>query len=270
MITRNTSADVNVIALIGERGRELNDFIEKSLGEEGMRRSVIVVSTSDENALCRIRAAHTATAIAEYFRDLGCDVMLMMDSVTRFAEAQREIGLSIGEPPAQRGYTPSVFDTIPKLIERAGTSKKGSITAFYSVLVEGDDMEGPVSDTVRGRTDGHIILSRALASRGHYPPIDILASISRLANDVSGVETKRAVRKVRSLMAAYAESADLIEVGAYKTGTNPATDEAIAKHAEIEEFLIQGETEKSTCAETLGRLAQIAGIEIPDSEMQGR
>jgi flagellum-specific ATP synthase len=267
MIARNTQADVNVIALIGERGRELNDFIEQSLGEEGLKRSVVVVTTSDQSAIARLRGAYTAAAAAEYFRDLGMNVMLLFDSVTRFAQAQREIALSSGEVPAQRGYTPSVFDLLPKLLERSGTSEKGTITAFYTVLVEGDDMDEPVSDNVRAILDGHIVLSRRLASRSHYPAIDIQQSISRLADEVVGGEAKKAARIMKRLIADYAEAEDLINAGAYKGGSNGEIDAAIAKHGEIENFLIQGITEKSTLAETLGIMAQIVGIEIPDDEM---
>ncbi|MCQ2594671.1 MAG: FliI/YscN family ATPase [Treponemataceae bacterium] len=266
MIARNTSADINVIALIGERGREVIDFIERDLGEEGLKHSVVVSATSDQSPLSRIRGAYTATAIAEYFRDQGKSVMLMFDSVTRFAKAQREIGLAIGEPPAQRGYTPSVFETLPKLLERTGTNQEGSITGFYTVLVDGDDMDEPIADTVRGILDGHIILSRNLAQSRHYPAIDVLASISRLANRVSGAETKKACDYVRRLMAVYAEQEDLITVGAYQKGSNPAVDEAIAMHDAINEFLEQEELEKITIEDTMRRLGELAGIDIPESE----
>lgn len=270
MIARNTSADVNIIALIGERGRELNDFIENSLGEEGIKRSVIVAATGDQSALARLRGAFIAAACAEYFRDRGMNVMLLFDSVTRFARAQREIALSIGEAPAQRGYTPSVFDILPKLLERSGTSEKGSITAFYTVLVDGDDMDEPVSDNVRGVLDGHIVLSRRLAARGHYPAIDVLQSISRLSGDVSGSETKKAAQRLRRLIADYAEAEDIINAGAYKTGSNPAIDAAIAKHNEIEAFLAQEVDENSTLAETLAALEKLTGTEIPDEERAAR
>ncbi len=266
MIARNTSADVNVIALIGERGREVIDFIERDLGEEGLKHSVVVSATSDQSPLSRIRGAYTATAIAEYFRDQGKSVMLMFDSVTRFAKAQREIGLAIGEPPAQRGYTPSVFETLPKLLERTGTNKEGSITGFYTVLVDGDDMDEPIADTVRGILDGHIILSRSLAQSRHYPAIDVLSSISRLANRVSGPQTKQACDYVRRLMAVYAEQEDLITVGAYQKGSNPKVDEAIAVHDAINEFLEQEELEKVTIEDTMRRLGELAGIDIPESE----
>lgn len=266
MMARNTQASVNVIALIGERGRELNDFIENSLGEEGLKRSVVVVATGDQSALARLRGAYIATACAEYFRDLGMDVLLLFDSVTRFARAQREIALSTGEPPAQRGYPPSVFDLLPKLLERSGASPKGSITAFYTVLVDGDDLDEPISDNVRGVLDGHIVLSRRLAARGHYPAIDVLQSISRLAGDVSGPQTKKAVSAMRRIIADYAESEDMINAGAYKTGSNPAVDDAIAKHESIEAFLMQEISEKSTLPETLAALEKITGISIPDEE----
>ncbi|MDR3301521.1 MAG: FliI/YscN family ATPase [Spirochaetaceae bacterium] len=261
MIARNTSADINVIALIGERGRELNDFIEQSLGEEGMKRSVIVVSTGEEPALARLRGAYIATAIAEYFRDRSMNVMLLFDSVTRFARAQREIALSVGEVPAQRGYTPSVFDLLPKLLERTGTSDKGTITAFYTVLVDGDDMDEPISDNVRGILDGHIVLSRALAARGHYPAIDVMQSISRLANEVSSAEAQQAALAVKRSIAAYAEAEDIINAGAYKSGSNAAIDAAIAQREEIEAFLTQSIDEKCTLAETLSLMGKIANIE---------
>ncbi len=266
MIARNTNADVNVIALIGERGREVIDFLERDLGEEGLKRSVVVEATSDQSPLARIRGAYTATAIAEYFRDQGKNVMLMFDSVTRFAKAQREIGLAIGEPPATRGYTPSVFETLPKLLERSGTAQKGSITAFYTVLVDGDDMDEPISDTVRGILDGHVILSRRLAEARHYPAIDVLASISRLANRVSGEKTKEACAYVRKLMATYAESEDIINVGAYQKGSNPNIDLAIDAHESIDSFLEQEEFEQVTIDDTIQKLAELAHIEIPQEE----
>jgi flagellum-specific ATP synthase len=267
MIARNTNAAVNVIALIGERGRELRDFIENDLGDEGLARSVVVVATSDENPLARLRGAYVATAVAEYFRDQGNDVMLLFDSVTRFARAMREIGLASGEPATQRGYTPSVFDSMQKLLERGGTASKGTITAFYTVLVDGDDLDEPVSDTVRGILDGHIVLSRPLAERGHYPAVDILASVSRLSSAVAGKVTRKAALAVRRLIAAYSEIEDMINLGAYKIGTNPAVDEAIAKHDAIEAFLTQAVDEKSTLAETLDALGAIADMEIPANEV---
>jgi flagellum-specific ATP synthase len=269
MIARNTNADVNVVALIGERGREVNDFIANDLGPEGLERSVLVVTPSNSPPLARLRGAYVATAVAEYFRDQGLDVMFLFDSVTRFARAQREIGLAVGEPPATRGYTPSVFDSMPKLLERCGNSLRGTITGFYTILVDGDDMDEPVADTVRGILDGHIVLSRALAQRAHYPAIDVLASISRLAPAISGPATVRAAGNVRRLMAAYTENEDLINVGAYHSGSNPLIDEAIAKHGSIEEFLIQGTDEKSSEAEIFRMMGEIAGVAIPEDEIHG-
>ena len=239
MMARYTSADVNVIALIGERGREVNEFIERDLGPEGLARSVVVVATSDQPALLRVRAAMLATAIAEYFRDEHQEVLLMMDSLTRFAMALREIGLAAGEPPTTRGYPPSVFATLPKLVERAGRNARGSITAFYSVLVEGDDTNEPVSDAVRGLLDGHIVLSRKLASAGHYPAIDVLESISRLATEVCDQDQLAAAIEVRQLLAAYRDHADLISIGAYRTGSNAAVDAAIALKNDTDKFLRQ-------------------------------
>jgi flagellum-specific ATP synthase len=267
MIARNTNADVNVVALIGERGREVNDFIANDLGDEGLARSVVVVSPSSAPPLARLRAAYVATAVAEYFRDQGLDVMLLFDSVTRFARAQREIGLAIGEPPATRGYTPSVFDSMPKLLERCGTSERGTITGFYTILVDGDDMDEPIADTVRGILDGHIVLSRRLAQRNHYPAIDVLSSISRLAPVVSGPVSRKAAGYVRRLMATYAEAEDMIDVGAYRPGTNPGIDESIAKKSKIDSFLIQAVEEKSAIPDTLKSLGSIAEIEIPVEEM---
>ena len=266
MIARNTSADVNVIALIGERGREVNDFLEHDLGPEGLKHSVVVTATSDTSPLARIRGAYTATAIAEYFRDQGKDVMLLFDSVTRFAKAQREISLAIGEPPATRGYTPSVFEVLPKLLERSGTSAKGSITGFYTVLVDGDDMDEPISDAVRGILDGHIVLNRKLAQRGHYPAIDVLGSISRLANRVAGECSKKAAQYMRKLMAVYAEAEDMIQVGAYQKGSNPAIDEAIEHHDKIETFLQQEVNDPAPIEKTLEQLSAITHIDIPTEE----
>ncbi|MFO7151716.1 MAG: flagellar protein export ATPase FliI [Bacillota bacterium] len=257
MIARNTRADVNVIALVGERGRELNSFITKDLREEGLKRSVVVVATSDKPPLLRTKAAFTATAIAEYFRDKGLDVLLMMDSVTRFAMAQREVGLATGEPPVTRGYTPTVFAVLPKLLERAGTSSKGSITGIYTVLVDGDDLNEPISDAVRGILDGHIVLSRTLANKNHYPAIDVLASISRLMNDVVSEEHKRLAARVKNLMAVYSEAEDLINLGAYVKGSNPRIDEALKYIDEIRKFLIQDVDEKVEFEETLIRLKRI-------------
>lgn len=240
MMARYTSADVNVISLVGERGREVRGFIEKDLGEDGLRRSVVVVSTSDHAPLIRIRAALLATAIAEYFKDQGKDVLLVMDSLTRFAMAQREVGLATGEPPSSRGYTPSVFALLPQLLERAGNfTNGGSITGFYTVLVEGDDMNDPVADAVRAILDGHVVLSRDLAGRNHYPSIDILASVSRLMPDLAPVDQKRAASKVRDLLAALRKAEDLINIGAYVKGSNPKIDEALTKIDAINTFLKQ-------------------------------
>lgn len=266
MIARNTNADVNVIALIGERGREVMDFITRDLGEEGLKRSVLVVATSDQPSIARLRAAYVATAVAEYFRDQGSDVMLMFDSITRFAHAQREIGLAAGEPPAQRGYPPSVFDMLPKLLERSGTSSKGSITAFYTVLVDGDDMDEPISDKVRGTVDGHIVLQRSLASRQHYPAIDMLASISRLSKRVSGECTKKAVQRVRRWISVYAEQEEMIAAGVYQKGSSVEIDEAIDHHQAVEEFLCQEESDHISIEDTLKSLSAVSGIEIPEEE----
>jgi len=257
MIARNTKADVNVIGLVGERGRELNGFIRNDLGEEGLKRSVIVVATSDKAPLIRTRAAFTATAIAEYFRDQGKNVLLMMDSVTRFAMAQREVGLAAGEPPVTRGYTPSVFATLPKLLERAGTSSKGSITGIYTVLVDGDDFNEPISDAVRGILDGHIVLSRSLAHKNHYPAIDILASISRLMNDIVTPKHKALAGKVKSILSVYSEAEDLINIGAYSKGNNPKIDEALKYINQIEEFLKQDVGEKIDFDNTIEALEKI-------------
>ena len=266
MIARNTSAQVNVVARIGERGREVNDFIENDLGPEGLARSVIIVSPSSAPPLARLRAAYVATAVAEYFRDQGLDVMLLFDSVTRFARAQREIGLATGEPPATRGYPPSVFDSMPRILERCGTSDRGTITGFYTVLVDGDDMDEPIADTVRGILDGHMVLSRSLAQRAHYPAIDILQSISRLFPVVCGPVTRKVVSRIRRLMAAWEEAHELIEVGAYHAGSNPEVDEAIALRPKIEEFLIQDMDDPTPMGETLDALAALAGMEIPQEE----
>jgi flagellum-specific ATP synthase len=267
MIARNTTADVNVVALIGERGREVNDFIVNDLGEEGLKKSVLVVTPGNSPPLARIRGAYVATAIAEYFRDQGNDVMLLFDSVTRYARAMREIGLASGEPAAQRGYPPSMFDSMPKLLERSGTSDKGSITGFYTVLVDADDMDEPVTDTVRGILDGHIVLSRDLAQAYHYPAIDVLQSISRLMPYVTGRATKEAAGIIRKTMAVYAREEVMINVGAYHHGSNPEIDHAIEKHGLIENFLIQDVDEPSTLEETLSSMSYIAGVEIPEEEM---
>jgi flagellum-specific ATP synthase len=249
MIARNTTADVNVIAMVGERGKEVRDFIERDLGEAGLKRSVVIVATSDQPALVRIKAAYVATRIAEYYRDAGLDVMLMMDSVTRFAMAQREVGLAIGEPTTTRGYTPSVFAALPKLLERAGTSETGTITALYTVLVDGDDMNEPVADAVRAILDGHIVLSRRLASANQFPAVDVLASVSRVMPDVTTPEHFAAASKVRDMMATYREAEDLINIGAYVAGSNPRVDLAIARHETIRSFMRQGINEVSTLAE---------------------
>ncbi|MBQ1727103.1 MAG: FliI/YscN family ATPase, partial [Treponema sp.] len=266
IIARNTNADVNVIGLIGERGREVMDFINRDLGEEGLKRSVVVVATSDQPSIARLRAAYVTTAIAEYFRDQGKDVMLMFDSVTRFAHAQREIGLATGEPPAQRGYPPSVFDMLPKLLERTGTNAKGSITAFYTVLVDGDDMDEPISDKVRGTLDGHIVLNRSLAQHQHYPAIDVLASISRLSRRVSGPMTLKAVQTVKKWMSDYAAQEEMILAGVYQKGNSPEIDEAIDKHAAIEAFLCQEESDHCTIEDTLQKLSELSGVPIPKEE----
>jgi len=246
MMSRYTTANVNVIALIGERGREVNDFLERDLGPEGLARSVVVVATSDEPALRRVKAAMTATTIAEYFRDQGQDVLLLMDSVTRIAMAQREIGLAAGEPPTTRGYPPSVFSLLPRLVERSGRSALGSITAFYSVLVEGDDPQEPIADTVRGLLDGHTWLSRKIASRGHYPAIDVLQSLSRLMNDIVGQDHQNAAQLVRQVLAAYRDHEDLISIGAYRKGANKLVDASIDMYDEIHAFLKQRVEERVT------------------------
>ncbi|MDU4959909.1 MAG: flagellar protein export ATPase FliI [Sporomusaceae bacterium] len=259
MIARNTEADISVIALVGERGREVREFIERDLGEAGLKRSVVVVATSDQPALLRIKCAMAATAIAEYFRDSGRNVMLMMDSVTRFAMAQREVGLTVGEPPATRGYTPSVFAMLPRLLERAGTGEKGSITGIYTVLVDGDDMNEPIADAVRSILDGHIVLSRSIAAANHFPAIDILASVSRLMLEIVPAEHLRSAQKMRSLLATYREAEDLINIGAYAAGSNPAIDAAIASIQPIREFLQQQVYEQSTMTQTVERLGQLGG-----------
>jgi len=258
MIARNTEADVNVIALIGERGREVRDFIEKDLQHGGLDRSVVVVATSDQPALLRLRAAFCATAIAECFRDQGADVLFMMDSVTRFAMAQREIGLAVGEPPTTRGYTPSVFALLPRLLERAGTSDKGSVTAFYTVLVDGDDMNEPVADAMRGILDGHIVLSRDLAADNHYPAIDVLPSVSRLMADVASPEHQEAAAVVRSMMAAYRRAEDLVNIGAYAAGSNPRIDQALRLIEPIRGFLRQAVRESASMDAAVARLREIA------------
>lgn len=257
MFARNTKADINVIALIGERGREVREFIERDLGPEGMARSVVVVATSDKPALIRKKAAMTATAIAEYFRDQGRDVLLMMDSLTRFSMAQREIGLASGEPPVTRGYPPSVYAELPKLLERAGTSDRGSITGLYTVLVDGDDFNEPITDTARGILDGHIVLNRKLAQKNHYPAIDVLASISRVMSSIASKEQKEYAGKLKNAMATYAEAEDLINIGAYKSGSNPEIDYAIAKNKAVNEFLLQRTDEKFEFDQEVDLLKQI-------------
>ncbi len=257
MFARNTKADVNVIALIGERGREVREFIERDLGEEGLRRSVVVVATSDKPALIRKKAAKTATAIAEYFRDCGKDVLLMMDSLTRFSMAQREIGLASGEPPVTRGYPPSVYSEMPKLLERAGCSEKGSITGLYTVLVDGDDFNEPITDTARGVLDGHIILSRQLAQKNHYPAIDILQSISRVMSSIVTDEHKKLAAKAKMVYATYRESEDLINIGAYKQGSNANIDYAISKIDKMNDYLRQNVNDKFDLKESLELLEEV-------------
>jgi flagellum-specific ATP synthase len=258
MIARRSSADVNVIALIGERGRELNDFIEKELGEEGLRKSVVVVATSDHLPLVRVRGAFVATAIAEFFRDQGKNVNLMMDSLTRFAMAQREIGLALGEPPTTKGYTPSVFTLLPKLLERAGTSDhSGTITGLYTVLVEGDDMNEPIADAARSILDGHIVLSRDLADQNHYPAIDVLRSISRVMADIASLQHKHNAGRLKELLATYRKAEDLINIGAYVAGSNPKIDRAIAKIDQINNYLRQSVQENVDFESSLLQLEQI-------------
>ncbi len=257
MFARNTKADINVIALIGERGREVREFIERDLGPEGMKRSVVVVATSDRPALERKKAAQTATAIAEYFRDQGKDVLLMMDSMTRFSMAQREIGLASGEPPVSRGYPPSVYSEMPKLLERAGCSDKGSITGLYTVLVDGDDFNEPITDTARSILDGHIMLNRKLAHKNHYPAIDVLQSISRCMSQIAAREHKQLAGKLKNVMATYNEAEDLINIGAYKSGSNPEIDYAISKIQDVNKFLLQDVNDKFTFEETVEMLKGI-------------
>ena len=254
MIAKNVKADINVIALVGERGREVLEFIEKDLGPEGMKRSVLVVATSDQPAMLRKKCPSVATGIAEYFRDQGCDVLLMMDSLTRFAMAQREIGLAVGEPPVARGYTPSIYAELPKLLERSGNFRKGSITGIYTVLVEGDDTNEPIADTVRGILDGHIVLSRKLANSGHFPAIDISASISRLMNEIVPEEHRKLAARVRDVMTVYEKNADLVSIGAYKQGTNQKLDYALSKMDGIDQFLTQGMTERFSYEEDMAAM----------------
>lgn len=255
MIARNTEADINVIALVGERGREVRDFLERDLGEKGLKRSVVVVATSDQPSLLRIQAALVATAIAEYFRDQGKRVMLMMDSITRFAMAQREVGLAIGEPPTTKGYTPSVFALLPKILERAGTtSHQGSITGLYTILVEADDMNEPVADACRAILDGHVVLSRELASQNHYPAIDVLESVSRVMRDIVGPEQSEAAARIRSVLATYKSAEDLISIGAYVRGSNPKVDEALKRLDSVQAFLRQPREENAPWADTVQKM----------------
>ncbi|MFZ1081932.1 MAG: flagellar protein export ATPase FliI [Candidatus Kryptoniota bacterium] len=260
MIARHSSADVNVIALVGERGREVRDFIEKELGKEGLKKSVLVVATSDQASLIRVKASMIATTIAEYFRDKGLDVLLMMDSVTRVAMAQREVGLTIGEPPTTKGYTPSVFALLPRLLERAGNSKSGSITGMYTVLVEGDDMNEPVADAARSILDGHIVLSRKLASSGHYPAVDILESVSRVMPDVTTIEHRKAASYVSDLLATYREAEDLINIGAYVKGSSQKIDKAVSMIEPIRSFLKQGMDEVSDLDGALKQLMALTTV----------
>lgn len=261
MIARETAADLNVIALVGERGREVREFIEKDLGEEGLKRTIVVVATSDQPALMRLKAAYTATAIAEYFRDKGQNVMFMMDSVTRVAMAQREIGLATGEPPTTKGYTPSVFAILPKLLERTGTTESGSITAFYTVLVDGDDMNEPIADTVRGILDGHIVLDRALANKGQFPAVNILKSISRVMSNIAEKDHIRAANRFREMLSTYQNSEDLINIGAYKKGSSREIDEAIQFHPKLISFLKQEVDEAASLEESISLLKSLTGRE---------
>jgi flagellum-specific ATP synthase len=272
MIARESAADVNVIGLVGERGREVREFIEKDLGEDGLKRSVVVAVTSDKPALIRLRGALIATTIAEYFRDLGMDVMLMMDSLTRVAMAQREIGLAIGEPPTTKGYTPSVFALLPKLLERAGASDVGSITGLYTVLVEGDDLSEPVSDAARAILDGHIVLSRKLAALNRYPAVDVLESVSRVMIDVISDEHRKLADKAKEILANYRESEDLINIGAYVKGSNPKVDYAISKIDALKNFLKQGIRDKADFKkniETLKEIFKDEGVQVPAAEGDG-
>jgi len=257
MISKFTDATINVIALVGERGREVREFIERDLGDEGLKRSIVIVATSDQPATVRIKAALLATTIAEYFRDQNKNVLLLMDSLTRVAMAQREIGLAIGEPPTTKGYTPSVFALMPRLLERTGNGQQGSITGLYTVLVEGDDMDEPVADTARSILDGHIVLSRKLATKGHYPAIDVMGSVSRVKNEVTTDEQKEFNQDLLELMAVYQESEDLINIGAYVAGSSPKVDQAIKKIESINQFLKQDVDERSSLLDTLAALRQL-------------
>jgi flagellum-specific ATP synthase len=257
MIARNTEADINVIGLIGERGRELREFIEKDLGEEGLKRSVIVVATSDQPALVRLKAAEVATSIAEYFRSKDKNVLLLMDSLTRYAMAQREVGLAVGEPPVSKGYTPSVFAMLPRLLERAGNSDRGSITGLYTVLVDGDDLTEPITDTARGILDGHIVLSRAIANKNHFPAIDVLASVSRVMPDITSIEHRESSNSIKRIMSTYRESEDLINIGAYVKGSSKEIDNAIEKNYKINKFLTQSTEDKIEFHDTLKQMEGI-------------
>ncbi len=257
MIAKNVKADINVIALVGERGREVLEFVQKDLGEEGLARSVLVVATSDQSPMLRMKCPIVATAIAEYFKNQGNDVLLMMDSLTRFAMAQREIGLAVGEPPIARGYTPSIYSKLPKLLERSGNFKEGSITGIYTVLVEGDDTNEPIADTVRGILDGHIVLSRKLANSNHFPAIDINASISRLMSTVASEEHKKLASKIRDILSIYGKNEDLISIGAYKAGTNGPLDYAVSKIDKVNEFLTQDVNEAFSYEDTLNKMREI-------------
>ncbi|MFC4387398.1 flagellar protein export ATPase FliI [Gracilibacillus marinus] len=257
MIARNSEADLNVIALIGERGREVKEFIEKELGSEGLKKSIVVVATSDQSALMRIKGAYTATAISEYFRDLGYEVNLMMDSVTRVAMAQREIGLAVGEPPTTKGYTPSVFALLPSLLERTGTSSNGTITAFYTVLVDGDDMNEPIADTTRGILDGHFILDRKLAEKGQFPAINVLQSVSRVMVNIVDEPSLQIVQQAKNILATYQDNEELIQIGAYKRGTNPVVDNAIQLQPKIMNFLKQGIDESTNREQAIQQLQNI-------------
>ncbi|MBE3574841.1 MAG: flagellar protein export ATPase FliI [Firmicutes bacterium] len=270
MVARNTAADVNVIALVGERGREVREFLETDLGEEGLRRSVVVVATSDQPALVRLKGAQVATAIAEFFRDQGRDVILMMDSVTRWAMAQREVGLAIGEPPATRGYTPSVFANLPRLLERSGMGERGSITGLYTVLVDGDDLNEPIADAVRGILDGHIVLSRQLAALNHYPAIDVLQSVSRVMEHVTEPAHRRAAARLREVLAVYQNARDLIEIGAYVAGSNPRTDWALGKIEAVNQFLQQDRDERCTLPEAVAALEQLFSDEGGGAGAEGQ
>jgi len=259
MIARYAVADINVIVLVGERGREVRDFVERDLGEEGLRKSVLVIATSDQPALLRLKCAMTGTAIAEYFRDNGYKVLLLMDSLTRFAMAQREIGMAAGEPPVSRGFPPSVFAILPKLLERSGMSDKGSITGLYTVLVEGDDMNEPISDTVRGILDGHIVLSRAIANSNHYPPIDVLGSVSRVMPEIISKEHMSTYGNLKNMIAVYREAEDLINIGAYKHGANPEIDRSVKLHNPIQSFLKQDMNDHFSFEQTIEIMSNIAG-----------